>query len=53
MAARVAGQAEGGEILVSQAVHDALDGGDTTFGAGRDVELKGFSGTHRLFPVEV
>lgn len=53
MAARVAGQAGGGEILVSQAVHDALDDGDTAFGAGRDVELKGFSGTHRLFPVEV
>ncbi len=53
MAARVAGQAEGGEILVSQAVHDALGDGDTAFGAGRDVELKGFSGTHRLFPVEV
>jgi class 3 adenylate cyclase len=52
MAARVAGEADGGEILVSEAVRDAvgdLDG--ITFDDGRDAKLKGFSGTHRLYGV--
>ncbi|MGV0810540.1 adenylate/guanylate cyclase domain-containing protein [Mycolicibacterium boenickei] len=52
MAARVAGQADGGEILVSAPVRDAvkhLD--DIEVGAAREVELKGLPGTHRLFPV--
>ena len=60
MAARVAGQAEGGEILVSEAVRDAIDGrrggadtGDIAYGESREAELKGFSGTHRLYPVEI
>ncbi len=53
MAARVAAQATGGEILVSQPVRDALsDSDDIRFDGGRDVELKGFSGTYRLFAVE-
>jgi adenylate cyclase len=53
MAARVAAQADGGEILVSQPVHDALDDrDDIVFDEGRDVELKGFSGSYRLFAVE-
>ncbi|WP_301148937.1 adenylate/guanylate cyclase domain-containing protein [Mycobacterium simiae] len=52
MAARVAAQAVGGEILVSKPVRDALsDRADVTFDDGRDVELKGFSGSHRLFAV--
>jgi adenylate cyclase len=52
MAARVAGQAGGGEILVSEAVRDALSGcEDISFDEGRDAELKGFSGTHRLYAV--
>ncbi|WP_232000676.1 adenylate/guanylate cyclase domain-containing protein [Mycobacterium kyorinense] len=52
MAARVAGQAAGGEILVSDAVHDALrDCDDIAFDDGRDVELKGFSGSQRLYAV--
>jgi adenylate cyclase len=52
MAARVAAQADGGEVLVSSAVHDALaDQDGITFDAGREVELKGFSGTHRLYAV--
>lgn len=50
MAARVAAAAEGGEILVSDSVRDAV-GDDVTFDDGRDVELKGFSGTHRLSAV--
>ncbi|OBF31472.1 cyclase [Mycolicibacterium peregrinum] len=52
MAARVAGQADGGEILVSEPVGEAvrhLD--DIALGAARDVELKGLPGTHRLYPV--
>jgi adenylate cyclase len=56
MAARVAAQAVGGQILVSQPVRDALDAcddiQDIRFDAGRDVELKGFTGSYRLFAVE-
>ncbi|MGO9385457.1 MAG: adenylate/guanylate cyclase domain-containing protein [Mycobacterium sp.] len=56
MAARVAAQAVGGQILVSQPVRDALsdcpDFEDIRFDEGRDVELKGFSGSYRLFAVE-
>ncbi|OBI02901.1 adenylate/guanylate cyclase domain-containing protein [Mycobacterium scrofulaceum] len=53
MAARVAAQAAGGEILVSQPVRDALsDCDDIQFDKGREVELKGFSGTYSLFAVE-
>jgi adenylate cyclase len=53
MAARVAAAAEGGEILVSQTVRDAVqDCDDVSFDEGREVELKGFSGSYRLFAVE-
>lgn len=53
MAARVAAQAVGGEILVSQPVRDALsDSEGIRFDGGRDVELKGFSGSYRLFAVQ-
>lgn len=53
MAARVAAQAEGGEILVSEPVRDAVtDCDDIGFDDGREVELKGFSGSYRLFAVE-
>ena len=52
MAARVAGQADGGETLVSESVRDAVtDVDDIAFDDGRDVELKGFSGKHRLYAV--
>lgn len=52
MAARVAGQAGGGEILVSEAVRDAVsDCDDICFDGGRDAELKGFSGAQRLYAV--
>ena len=54
MAARVAAQAVGGEILVSQPVRDAVSGcDDIRFDEGREVELKGFTGSYRLFAVEV
>ena len=52
MAARVAGQAEGGEVLVSEPVREAVhESNGIEFDDGRDVELKGFSGTHRLYAV--
>lgn len=53
MAARVAGQAVGGQILVSEPVRDAVsDCADIAFDEGHEVELKGFSGSYRLFTVE-
>ncbi len=52
MAARVASEACGGEVLVSDAVRRALrDCPDLEFDGGRETELKGFSGTHRLYAV--
>jgi class 3 adenylate cyclase len=54
MAARVAGQADGGEILVSEAVRDAVDGRpDIELCPPREVELKGLQGTHNLYAVKV
>lgn len=53
MAARVAGQAVGGQILVSEPVRDAVrDCEGMSFDDGREVELKGFSGSYRLYAVE-
>lgn len=52
MAARVAAQADGGQILVSEPVRDAITDEDgIVFDDGRDAELKGFGGTHRLYAV--
>jgi class 3 adenylate cyclase len=54
MAARVAGQADGGEVLVSEPVRDACEASAQDaigFDDGHDVELKGFSGTYRLYAV--
>ncbi|MFZ3303421.1 MAG: adenylate/guanylate cyclase domain-containing protein [Mycobacterium sp.] len=52
MAARVAAEAGGGEILVSDTVREALsECEDLSFDEGRDADLKGFAGTHRLFAV--
>jgi adenylate cyclase len=52
MAARVASEADGGEVLVSEAVRDALtDLEGLEFDGGRDADLKGFSGTYRLYAV--
>ncbi len=53
MAARVAAQATGGEILVSETVRDAVRGcDDIRCDDGRDVDLKGFSGSYRLYRVD-
>jgi class 3 adenylate cyclase len=52
MAARVADLADGGEILVSTPVHDAVDGLGFRFGPPREVELKGLQGTHTVYAVQ-
>ena len=52
MAARVAAEADGGEILISEAVRDAVGGlDDLSLGDPRVVELKGFKGSHEVYPV--
>jgi class 3 adenylate cyclase len=52
MAARVAAQADGGEILVSDIVRQALrEVDDIVLVDARETELKGLPGTHRLWQV--
>ena len=52
LAARIASEARGGEILVSSLLQElAHSGGDIAFGDGREVALKGLSGTQRVFAV--
>lgn len=54
MAARVAAQADGGEILVSDVVRQALRGvEDVVLVDARETALKGLAGTHRLWEVAV
>jgi class 3 adenylate cyclase len=54
MAARVAGQADGGEILVSEPVRQAVQGlPDIGLCAPREVELKGLRGSHAVYPVKL
>ena len=54
-AARVASQALGGEVLVSNLVRELVGGGGQgiDFLEGRDVELNGLDGSHRLFAVDL
>jgi adenylate cyclase len=52
-AARVASQALGGEVLVSNLVRELVSGSDIEFLESRDVELKGLEGSHRLFAVDL
>jgi class 3 adenylate cyclase len=51
MAARVASQANGGEILASGVVKALLQGSDVTWGDSRMVALKGLSGEHEIWAV--
>jgi adenylate cyclase len=51
-AARVAGQALGGEVLVSSVVHDLVSGSGIDFQHSREVELKGLEGLHVLFALD-
>jgi adenylate cyclase len=54
MAARVAGHASGGEILVSDSVRDAIEGvSDIQLCTPREVELKGLRGSHKVYPVKL
>lgn len=52
-AARVASHALGGEVLVSSLVHELVADGapNLSFLEGREVELKGLDGRHRLYAV--
>ncbi len=52
LAARIANEARGGEILVSSLLKELTESaGDIAFGEGREVELKGLTGLHRVFEV--
>ncbi|HEU4760036.1 MAG TPA: adenylate/guanylate cyclase domain-containing protein, partial [Dehalococcoidia bacterium] len=52
LAARIAGQAGGGEILVSSVLKALVDSaGDLAWGEPRAVELKGLSGGQEIWPV--
>jgi class 3 adenylate cyclase len=50
-AARVAGAATGGEVLVSEAARLALAGGVPPIGAPREVVFKGFQGVQQVYPL--
>ena len=57
LAARIAAQAVGGEILVSEEMRDAAKSGNgngngLSFDGGRELELKGLAGSHRVFRAE-
>jgi class 3 adenylate cyclase len=52
LAARIAQEAKGGEILVSSVLKELCDlSGEFQFGNGRDVNLKGLSESRRLYSV--
>lgn len=54
VASRVADLAQGGQILVSEAVQESLDGSaGIGFGEPRAVSLKGLRGTQNVYPVDV
>ena len=51
-AARVASAAGGDEIVVSSVVRDLVESAEFAFGEPREVELRGFTGLHTVFPLE-
>jgi len=52
VAAKIAAQAKGGEVLLSATMKElAASAGDLRFDEGREIELKGFVGTHRVHRV--
>ena len=51
-ASRIADRASGGEILASEDLVRRVDGAEVDFDAGREVELKGLSGSYRLFGIQ-
>lgn len=52
LAARIAAQAAGGEVLVSEAVRAAVGDASFRYAAPREAELKGLDGRHRMYPLE-
>jgi class 3 adenylate cyclase len=55
LAARIAAQALGGEILVSEELRQAVsstNGDSLQFDDGRELELKGLAGSHRVYRAE-
>jgi adenylate cyclase len=52
-AARVASQALGGEVLISNLVRELVSGSGIEFTESREVELKGLDGVHRLFALDL
>jgi adenylate cyclase len=52
LAARIADEARGGEILVSASAREHLQSSGLTFGNEMETELKGFSGLHRISSVQ-
>src|SRR5262249_24199477 len=53
LASRIASEARGGEILVSSLVREIIESrGDLTFGATRQVTLKGLAGSHSLHAID-
>jgi class 3 adenylate cyclase len=52
-AARVASNAVGGEVLVSNLVRELVAGSDVSFRDTREVELKGIEGSHSVFAVDL
>jgi class 3 adenylate cyclase len=56
LAARIAARAGGGEILVSsplkEAASNASENGELRFDDGRELELKGLTGTHTVYRAE-
>jgi class 3 adenylate cyclase len=53
LAARIAAQADGGEVLVSSLLKELTESsGDIAFGAAREVTLKGLSGSYRVHSVD-
>jgi class 3 adenylate cyclase len=43
------GPGRGGEILVSESLKEMAGDSDLSFDGGRELELKGLSGTHEVF----
>ncbi len=52
LAARIASQATGGQILTSSLLKELTDSaGDIEFDGGKEIELKGLTGTQRVFAI--
>ena len=51
LAARIAAAADGGEVLVSEEAHERTADAGLPFDDGRELDLKGLTGTHRVFRV--